>query len=116
MLYTYLHGDLSRRNFSEEKTITARTLKNALKSVRAANKGVRQRDRIEFVCVNHYNRGYIYIPVEYIANALECAKYSADPVYFIDDDYLVMIDGSFRAQWPIYLYLPNNTRFYQYTN
>lgn len=116
MLYTCLHGDLSRRNFSEEKTITARTLTNALKSVRAANKGVKQRDRIEFVCVNHYNRGYIYIPVVYIANALECAKYSTDPAYFIDDEYLVMTDGSFRAQWPIYLYLPSNVRFYQYTN
>lgn len=111
-----LQSDLSRRVLSDEKTINARTLKNALKSVRAANKGVKQRDRIEFVCVNHYNRGYIYIPVVYIANALECAKYSTDPAYFIDDEYLVMTDGTFRAQWPIYLYLPNGTRFYQYAN
>ena len=116
MIYTYLHNDLSRRILSDEKTINARTLKNALKSVRAANKGVKQRDRIEFVCVNHYNRGYIYIPVVYIANALECAKYSTDPTYFIDDEYLVMTDGTFRAQWPIYLDLPNDTRFYQYAN
>lgn len=116
MIYTYLHNDLSRRILSDEKTINARTLKNALKSVRAANKGVKQRDRIEFVCVNHYNRGYIYIPVVYIANALECAKYSTDPAYFIDDEYLVMTDGTFRAQWPIYLDLPNDIRFYQYAN
>ena len=63
MLYTYLHSDLSRRNFSEEKAINERTLKNALKSLRIANKGVKQRDKIEFVCVNHYNLGYIYLPV-----------------------------------------------------
>lgn len=116
MIYTNLHNDLSRRILSDEKTINARTLKNALKSVRAANKGVKRRDKIEFVCVNHYNRGYIYIPVDYIANALECAKYSTDPAYFIDDEYLVMTDGTFRAQWPIYLDLPNDTRFYQYAN
>lgn len=116
MLYTYLQSDLSKRNFSEEKAINERTLKNALKSVRIANKGVKQRDRIEFVCVNHYNRGYIYIPVVYIANALECAKYGTDPAYFIDDEYLVMTDGTFRAQWPIYVELPNDVKFYQYAN
>ena len=116
MLYTYLHSDLSRRNFSDEKAINERTLKNALKSVRVANKGVKQRDKIEFICVNHYNRGYIYLPVYCITSALECAKYSTDPVYFIDNEYLVMTDGSFRAQWPIYLDLPNDVRFYQYAN
>ena len=116
MICTYLHSDLSRRNFSEEKTINARTLKNALKSVRVANKGLKQRDRVELVCINHSNRGLIYIPVVYIANALECAKYSSIPVYFIDDEYLVMVDGSFRAQWPIYLDIPNDVKFYQYTN
>lgn len=115
-IYRSLHNELSSRIYSDEKTISRRTITNALKSVRAANKGLKKLDRIEIVCVYHYNRGYIYIPVYCLIGCLECAKYSQSPIFYIDGEYLIIQDGSFSAQWPIYTALPNDVRFYKYAN